>query len=896
MIAQSHRFVFPVLVCLAIGGSAQAQLQSWWSLQPFHRPDLPTLSAVDRNWVRTPIDAFILAKLREKGLSPSPQADRRTLIRRVYFDLIGLPPAPEEIESFVADNDPLAYEKLVDRLLASPRYGERWARHWLDVVHFGETHGYDKDKPREHAWPYRDYVIRAFNDDKPYSRFVQEQIAGDVLFPGTRAGIEALGFIAAGPWDFIGHAEVPETKIDGKIARHLDRDDMITNTIQTFNSLTIQCAQCHDHKFDPISQEDYYSLQAVFAAMDRTERKYDVDPNVATKRHELEARQQPLLARQIELRKRWADRAGTQLVELDRRIAALEQAKAGNDPRAAAFGYHSQIAAKPDVVKWVQLDLKQPMALRSIVLHPCQDDFNNIGAGFGFPVRYKVELANDPEFTANVAVVGDFTGTDVANPKLQAQLISLENRAARYIRITATKLALRQNDYIFALSEVEAFDASGKNVAAGATITALDSIEAPPRWRKSNLVDGYYPGLTKHSEDLAKLTKERAELLARVIQPAERDEQQKLEADLAAVQRELALLPAQSITFVAAVHNGSGTFRGTGPDGGKPRPIFILPRGNVQKPGAEVGPGALHALNMLPSRFELPANHTEGDRRAALAKWLTDTNNPLTWRSIVNRVWHYHFGRGIVDTPNDFGKNGGQPSHPELLDWLALEFRDYGQSLKQLHRLILLSATYQQTSNASPQTNAASVRVDADNRYLWRMNRRRLEAEAVRDSVLAVSGQLDQRLYGPSFRDFVIDKPEHSPHYEYHLFDPEDPKSHRRSVYRFTVRSQQQPFMTTLDCADPSMQVDRRNESLSALQALALLNNDLMIVMAKHYTERLNRFKGGLPAKVERTGYECLGRKLSASELSALVSYAEKDGLDNLCRLLFNLNEFMFVD
>jgi hypothetical protein len=312
----------------------------------------------------------------------------------------------------------------------------------------------------------------------------------------------------------------------------------------------------------------------------------------------------------------------------------------------------------------------------------------------------------------------------------------------------------------------------------------------------------------------------------------------------------------------------------------------------VLKPGKEVGPGTIIALRDLQAKFDLPANHPESARRAALANWLTDPRNPLTWRSIVNRVWYYHFGRGLVETLNDFGNNGQQPTHPELLDWLAVEFRDHGQSLKALHRLIVTSAVYRQSSAG----NSAYESADADNRWLWRMNRRRLEAEAVRDSILAVSGKLRRTMYGPSFQDFVIDKPEHSPHYEYDQFDPNDPRAHRRAVYRFIVRSQQQPFMTTLDCADPSMQVDRRNQSNSALQALAMLNNDLMIAMAKHYAVKLDRDKTGLDAQIERAFVECLGRPPSIEEKDALASYAREHGLANVCRVMFNLNGLVFVD
>jgi mono/diheme cytochrome c family protein len=648
----------------------RANPKDWWSLKPLARPAVPGTGH--------PIDQFIRSALGAKGMKPSPRADRRTLIRRLYFDLIGLPPTPDEVDAFVADGSPNAYEALVDRLLASPHYGERWARHWLDVVHYGDTHGYDKDKPRPNAWPYRDYVIRSFNADKPYGQFVREQIAGDVLFPGSADGIEALGFLSAGPWDFIGHAELPETKIDGQVARHLDRDDMVTNTVQTFMSLTVQCAQCHNHKFDPITQEDYYSLQTVFAAIDRTDRAYDRDPAIAARRAELERRKKELFGATV-----------------------------------VAFEF-----------------------------------------------------------------VGPPTEPDQANAA-----------------------AITEND------------------------------------------------------------------------------------------RQLKALPPPSVVYCGAVHTGGSPFTGTGASGGKPRAIHVLPRGDVTKPGKLVGPGAVVALDFRPARFVLPTTNTEADRRAALAEWIADRDNPLAWRSIVNRDWRYHFGRGLVDTPNDFGRMGQLPTHPELLDWLAVEFRDGGQSLKQLHRLIVTSETYQQSS-----TGAEFTKADAENAYYWRMTRRKLDAESVRDAILSVSDQLDPRLYGPAFQDFVIDKPEHSPHYEYDRADPDDPRLHRRSVYRFLVRSRPQPFMTALDCADPSMQVDKRNESVSAPQALALLNNGFVLAMAKHFAARVEKMALDTPGRVTAAVRLALGRSPGPAELDALSQYADRHGLANLCRLLFNLNEFAFVD
>ena len=866
-----------------------AASRDWWSLRPLRRPVVPEVGAAGGH----PLDAFVARTLEAKGLKPSPEADRTTLIRRLSYDLTGLPPTPQEIEAFDRDADPRAYEKLVDRLLASPHYGERWARHWLDVVHYGETHGYDKDKPRPNAWPYRDYVIRSFNVDKAYSRFVQEQVAGDVLFPGTQDGIEGMGFVASGPWDFIGHAEVPETKIDGKVARHLDRDDMVVNTMQTFTSLTVQCAQCHNHKFDPISAEDYYSLHAVFAAVDRADRQYDVDPSVARKREELTTRQTNGQARRRAIESAIQSRAGERLVELDRQIAAAT--KAGKT--SEAFGYHSGIESKADVTKWVQVDLGRPMALSRLVLHPCKDDFAGIGEGFGFPVRYRVEASDNADFAGTPVMLQDRTEADVPNPRLRAQEVAVAGVQARYVRVTTTRLAARSSDFIFALAELEVRDASNENVAAGAKVTSMDSIEAPVRWQRANLTDGWAPGVGAlgggKQGDLAQLKQQREALWTSSTSPEDKEELARIERELGVVKGELTALPPQSVAYVASVYRGGGAFQGTGAQGGKPRPIFVLNRGNVQKPGNPVVPGTLSCVEGLPARFELPETHSEGERRAALARWLTRADNPLPWRSIVNRVWQYHFGRGLVETSNDFGRMGALPTHPELLDWLAVEFRDGGQSMKALHRLIVTSATYRQRSDAA---QPAAVAVDSDNRYLWRQSRRKLEAEAVRDAVLAVSGKLDRRLGGPSFQDFVIEKPEHSPHYEYHLHDPEDPKSHRRSVYRFIVRSQQQPFMTVLDCADPSMQVGRRNEGASPLQALAMLNNPLMLAMSRHFAARLEASGGSLETQVARAHFEAMSRPPTTEELRDLTGFAREHGLPNLCRALFNLNEFSYVD
>ena len=864
---------------------------NWWSLLPLSRPEVPECNDPRS---KNPIDAFILSALAEKRLVPNEPADRATLVRRLYFDLIGLPPTPKQVRQFVEDPDSLAYEHLVDELLDSHHYGERWARHWLDVAHYADTHGYDKDKLRPNAWPYRDYVIRALNSDKPYHRFVMEQIAGDVLWPETQDGITATGFIAAGPWDFIGHAEVPETKIDGKIARHLDRDDMVSSTMNTFVSTTVQCARCHDHKFDPVSQEHYYSLHAVFAALDRADRPYDLSPDVATQRAQLLA-QKSDLERQLEsLEKSIRDAAGQPLVDVETELRALEAQRKDGEQRPE-YGFHSEIEDQPDHVKWVQVDLGSPTQIEELTIIGAYDETNGIGHGFGFPVRFKIELSDDPKFESSVQVVADRTGDDGENPGTKPQTFSVNaSKKLRYVRITATKLAHRNNDYIFALGELQVMS-GGDNVARGKPVTSLDSIEAPVRWQRKNLVDGYHYGMDEPPGLLAEIKAVRNRQQA-LVQRSTSDlmvaNRTAWKTQLAETKRALDSLPDQELVYAGTIHTGKGAFKGTGANGGRPREIHILNRGNILQPRDPVGPGTIPVVPELDWKFALPEDHREGQRRAALAEWIVRSDNPLTWRSIVNRVWQYHFGRGIVDSPNDFGRMGQQPSHPQLLDWLAVEFRDGGQSLKRLHKLIVTSATYRQSS-AHHESNSE---LDADNRFLWRMNRKRLEAEEVRDAVLAVSGKLDRTMYGPGMRLFALERAEHSPHYEYHKHDPDDPKSHRRGIYRFVVRSQPDPFMTTLDCADSSQSVAKRDETVTPLQALSLLNNKFMVRMAEHFAERVKKEASGLGEQVERAFALSTGHKPTRRQRDDLVTFASEFGLQSTCRMMFNLNEFVFVD
>lgn len=639
-----------------------------WSLRPVVRPDVPTVQHSE--WVATPVDTFVLQRLEENSLTPAPHADKLTLIRRATFDLHGLPPTPEEIDAFLADTSSEAYARLIDRLLESPRYGERWGRHWLDLASYADSHGFELDYPRPHAWRYRDYVIQAFNDDKPYNQFLLEQLAGDVLSPDDPAAVIATGFLAAGPWDYSGFITAIQGTAASRGTRLTDLDNMLTTVMTTTVGLTVGCAKCHDHKFDPISQRDYYSLQAVFAGVRRGDRIF----------------------------------RGEATEEQARRMAQI------------------------------RLDIHK----------------KRIG-----------------------------------------------------------------------IAEIDA---------------------QPPEARTDEMVQN------------------------RV----------KLSDEIAALEAEYANLPQVELTYAVIPET--------------PPVTHVLHRGDTESPREAVAPAALSAVRALPATLT-DAEAPEGARRAALAGWLTDPANPLTARVMVNRLWHYHFGRGLVGTPGDFGFQGERPSHPELLDWLATEFQQRNWSIKAMHRLIMLSSTYQQ----SVQHNADAAAIDADNRLLWRMYRRRLSAEEVRDSILVVSGTLDLAMGGPADMAFRYQFRK-SPVYDY--FDTTSrPDRQRRSVYNFVVRSTPDPFLDVLDFPVPSSCTPARSSTNTPLQSLSLLNDPFVIQQADRFAARLtaahpNDVRGQVTA-----GYRlAFGHGPSPTEIERSVEFIKDRQLFQFCRALFNANEFLYVD
>jgi mono/diheme cytochrome c family protein len=635
----------------------------WWSLQPVRAIAPPAEHTVGAKipgispsrlarWRKSPVDRFLLAKLEAAQLAPATEADRRTLIRRLYFDVLGLPPSPEEVAVFVADTDSRSYEKLVDKLLASPHYGERWSRHWLDIVRYGESQGFERNKLRPNAWKYRDYVVEAFNSDQPYDEFIRWQIAGDVIRPDDPLAMIASGFLVLGPYDLTAYNNgTPDMR---KFAREEELEGLVATVGQTFLGLTINCSRCHDHKFDPITQREFYQISAALG--------------------------------------------GT--YHGDERESRSPKAKEASEAHVAAL---------------------------------------------------KAKLDN------------------------------------------------------------------------------LDSEETGWRLKSvTRLLSGGPAHLT---------------------------------------------VPKQ------------------------PGPWHVLARGDFRSPGEKVGPRGIASVSDVSANWSLKEDSPEAERRKALANWIADAKNPLTPRVIVNRLWGYHFGDGLVRTPSDFGFQGGQPSHPELLDWLAHELvhpnaKDAKPwSLKHIHRLILNSAAYKQSGRGDEK----GKQLDADNRLLWKRSPRRLEAEAFRDTVLAVAGELDRRMGGPGFRDFEVSSAGNNETYT--VFEAVGGEFNRRSIYRTTLRTGTHPLLDMLDCPDPSVATPRRPVTSTPLQALSLLNSHFMEHYAGKLAERVRAETGDDVGDQVRRAYSIAFVRLpNADEVTFGQNFVKEHSLRQFCLVLLNANEFLYVD
>ena len=792
-----------------------------WSLQPIVRPPVPSTAAAHQ---RNPIDAFILRKLRSSGLEPSPAAASVTLIRRVTLDLTGLPPTPHEVESYqseASDGD-VAYERLVERLLASPRYGERWAQHWLDVIRWAETVGFETNRPRPNAWPYRDWVIAALNSDLPYDRFVFEQLAGDTISRDA-----ALGFLVAGPANLPGQIGRDEEAM--RQARQDELDEVIQTVSQSLFGLSVGCARCHNHKFDPILQRDYYAMQAVFSGLvygDRRMRGPQNDewasrlPAAQQQRASLHAdleslRQryglrppldpvhtesfEPVRVRAIQMKiAATGSGAAASLYEFEVWSTATADAPSenvalancGTVPSASSFALVNQtrhfdnlvdgtvdtrqafpwVAATPGPA-WIRVDLPQPATIDHIVWH----------RGSSTPADYEIQLLpEDSEIWQTIADTGDrVPRTDDLRPATQVRLANL--------------------------SEAET-----------------------------------------------------ARLVERIASVRDADSQ-------------LARLAAGPQVYAASFSQQTS-------------PTWLLRRGDPMRRDAQIAPGVPLVLGKL----GLSVNTSDRERRLALARHLTRPDHPLTARVIVNRIWQHHFSEGLVETPSDFGQIGGRPSHPELLDWLAVEFVKNGWLLKDLHRLIVCSQTYRQSSAPRPD----AIRDDADTRLLWRFPPRRLEAEAIRDSILTASGNLNLTTGGPGF-DFFDQRGGLS---DYTAKESFGENGWRRMIFAHKIRMQAVDIFGAFDCPDAGQMSPKRTRSVTPLQSLNLWNSPFANRQAAFFAERVRRDAENQPhARVELAFRISLSRFPTPAEQEQMLDLLSNHGLEQVCRVLLNTSEFIFL-
>ena len=841
-----------------------------------------------------PIDKFLEQRLAAANLMMSPEADRRTLIRRLTFDLHGLPPSPEQVDSFMNDTDPKAYENLVDRLLESPHYGERWARHWLDIAHYADTHGFERDQRRDNAWRYRDWVIRALNADQPYDEFLRDQIAGDVLRPDDPNAVIATGFLAAGPWDFVGQAET-KSEVLKRAARADDLDDIVTQVMTAACGVTINCARCHDHKLDPITQKEYYALWAVFAGVKRGER--DVS---AAEIRELADRKQRLQAELQSVRDDLVRRSG--------RYVHLADIVGGGNGRGTGTrdAGIDPIIGKPQSANRGFLEgaktnsfAKSSVRFVDGVVIPDASEEGTQISSTGLRVHDVPKTSGQVWDAIRYGPVNSQFSTKLDDVDYNSDGHSLLSLHAN-VAITFDLTALRETGIPAELKLTATAGYFGQTPKDGASFSvfvdgqlkqtrksigrddggiAVDiSIPADARFLTLMATDG---GNGIGHDQICFADPWLIAAKASPLSDADQAEISRLKTRVKEIDQALASAPAPSKVYSILTEP-------TVPI------IKVLERGDPEQPTEIVTPAALACVSSLKPELG-SAESTDKERRIAFADWVTSPENPLTRRVIVNRLWHYHFGVGLVDTPSDFGLGGGLPSHPELLDWLADELLAERWSLKSLHRLVCTSAAYRQRSNPDMSANVEHGRsVDSNNRLLWKMNPRRLDAESVRDAVLNVSGQLNRQMFGPGFRDFEYQE-EYAPVYRY--ITPDSPELWRRSIYRFAVRTTTHQFLTTLDCPSPANLVPARNVTTTALQSLTLLNNDFMLKQSGYFADRIQKERpDDSTSQIDRAFQLAFGRVPTATEAGEANRLIKAHGLMQFCRMLWNANEFVYVD
>jgi hypothetical protein len=871
----------------------------WWSLQPVVRPPLPVVKQTV--WPRNAVDYFVLERLETHQLAPSPEASRATLIRRLYFDLLGLPPSPEDVKAFVGDPAPDAYERLVEGLLASPHYGERWARHWLDVVRFGESNGFEFDELRPNAWPYRDWVVQALNDDMPFDRFARMQLAGDVLAPTDPAAVAATGFLVAGAYDTVGQQQ--QSVAMKKVVRQDELEDLAATVGQTFLGLTVHCARCHDHKFDPIRQKEYYQLTAALGGVYHGQRPLPA----TTADKELVAIHKQRLA---ELD---AVRAALAKLEEPVRQAILAERKKGQPapPPADALARWDFTRGTDDLVGKLPAKLHGNAAVSPAGLA--------VGGTGDFASTAPLPKVVKARTLAAVVQLADLTqrgGGVVGVQTLDGQVFDTvvfgEQQPGQWM---AGSDFFRRTKPFGAAAETTAHQAPAHlaiTYAEDGTITAYRNGKLHGAPYQAGGVVTFEAGKSQVIFGVRHTPAAAGKLLKGMIREAALFDRALSPAEVAALAGTISeLIPDQEITarLDAAGQAERGkllariqqlaTLVKTPPT---PRLVYavapreagvahLLHRGNPATPGEVVKPGGVAALRGPDTTWGRAADAPDAERRRKLAEWITHPKNPLFARVIVNRLWQHHFGAGIVETPNDFGFNGGRPSHPLVLDWLADELVRQNYSLKALHRLLVTSATYRQSSHFRPD----AAKVDAGNRFLWRKSLVRLEAEAVRDSILAVAGQLNLAMGGPGMRDFTFTV--RGATYFYEPLEGVGWPLQKRSLYRTWARSGRNALLDVLDCPDPSTATHKRAVTTTPLQALTLMNGAFVLRMAEQFAERVRQEAGDdVAAQVERAWWLAYGRPPTAQEIGLARPVVQQHGLFVLCRALFNSNEFVYVD